>query len=158
MNPRRETRERPAGRTAFPVRSTLRGTGVRARPSTTPKGRKVDAKPVAERFEWDAYFGKAIKSRLDAHAYSNVQGARNAVETPYANQFLDSDNVVRLAGGSFFLMVPNWNIMTAYSMDLHEIWKRNQASAWHWLLTSWSPNGDEDRDLSLPPDSGAHVP
>ena len=39
-----------------------------------------------------------------------------------------------------------------------DIWKRNRSSVRHWLLTSWFPNGNEDRDLSLPPDLGAHVP
>lgn len=91
---------------------------MRARPSTTPKGRKVDAKPVAE---WDSYFGKAIKSKLETWAYSNVDRHSNVVEAPYANLLLGSDNVSRLAGRSFFMIAPNWNAMDDYSVDISRI-------------------------------------
>ncbi|TFH66942.1 MAG: hypothetical protein E4G90_00935 [Gemmatimonadales bacterium] len=54
-----------------------------------------------------------IKSKLEARAYPNIEGAKNVVETPYANLLLGS-NVLRLMGGTFILIGPNWNIMDDY--------------------------------------------
>jgi hypothetical protein len=62
----------------------------------------------------------SIKSKLEARAYPNIEGAQNAVETPYANLLLGS-NVLRLMGGAFISIAPNWNIMDDYSRFVIEI-------------------------------------